>query len=105
MSRRATTSRRSSPGSPCRARNRSFRSGVTAVWSPYATKVRSGRGSGHFRLAEVSLNGFGGPNVLDDLLFDDLGPGWVDAARTRVTLPSNNGLDGTFRCCEAMILG
>lgn len=50
----------------------------------------------------IELSGFGHQNVLDELEFEDMGPGWND--RTRVSLPSNNGLIGTFRCESVIVL-
>jgi hypothetical protein len=52
----------------------------------------------------VELGGFGHQNVLDDLLFEDLGPGFVSASRIGVSLPSNNGLGGAFRCETVTVL-
>jgi hypothetical protein len=50
----------------------------------------------------VELDGFGPQNVLDDLVMED-----VTAAAGRqvqVTLPSNNGLAGSFRCRTVTVL-
>jgi hypothetical protein len=50
----------------------------------------------------VKLDGFGLQNVLDELLLED-----VDLAagrQVRVTLPSNNGLGGSFRCRSVTVL-
>jgi hypothetical protein len=50
----------------------------------------------------VELDGFRPQNVLDDLVMED-----VNAAAGRqvqVTLPSNNGLGGSFRCRAVMVL-
>ena len=52
----------------------------------------------------VELNGFGPQNVLDDLLIEDLGHGFATAARISVSLPSNNGLGGGFRCEHVTVL-
>lgn len=48
----------------------------------------------------VELDGFGPQNVLDDLLIEDRGSG-----RIAVSLPSNNGLSGSLRCEEVVVLG
>ena len=53
----------------------------------------------------VELDGFGPQNVLDDLVIEDLGPGFATAARISVSLPSNNGLGGAFRCEDITVLG
>lgn len=50
----------------------------------------------------VELDGFGPQNVLDDLVMED-----ADTAAGRqvqVTLPSNNGLGGSFRCRTVIVL-
>jgi hypothetical protein len=52
----------------------------------------------------VELDGFGPQNVLDDLLIEDLGAGFATAARISVSLPSNNGLAGAFRCEQVTVL-
>jgi hypothetical protein len=43
--------------------------------------------------------------VLDELVFDDLGGRAVGSARTKVELPSNNGLVGSFLCEYAIVTG
>jgi hypothetical protein len=53
----------------------------------------------------VELDGFGPQNVLADLLIEDLGPGFASAARISVSLPSNNGLSGSFRSEDVVVLG
>jgi Immunity protein 50 len=55
------------------------------------------------RVEAVELDGFGPQNVLDELVFEDLGPGWT--ARLGVALPSNNGLSGSFRCEQIIVIG
>jgi hypothetical protein len=52
----------------------------------------------------VELDGFGPQNVLDELVIKDLGPAAVGAAKISVSLPSNNGLGGSFRCEEVTVL-
>jgi hypothetical protein len=52
----------------------------------------------------LELGGFGPQNVLFDLYLRDAGPDAPSAARLEVELPSSNGLGGSFRCCEAMVL-
>jgi hypothetical protein len=52
----------------------------------------------------IELEGFGPQNVLDDLVFEDLGSKAPGAARMLVSLPSNNGLGGSFRCENAILL-
>jgi hypothetical protein len=50
----------------------------------------------------VELDGFGPQNVLDDLVLEE-----VDHAAGRqlqVTLPANNGMDGSFRCRAMTVL-
>jgi hypothetical protein len=50
----------------------------------------------------VELDGFGPQNVLDDLVLEE-----VDLASGRqlqVTLPANNGMDGSFRCRRLTVL-
>jgi hypothetical protein len=51
----------------------------------------------------VELDGFGRQNVLDDLILDDVASGTAWDASISVTLPSNNGLGGAFRC-ESVIV-
>ena len=50
----------------------------------------------------LEMDGFGPQNVLDDLVLDEVhlaaGP------QVQVTLPSNNGLAGTFRCRSVTVL-
>ncbi len=52
----------------------------------------------------VELDGFGRQNVLDDLVLDDPASGSATGASISVTLPSDNGLDGTFRCESVIVL-
>lgn len=52
----------------------------------------------------VGLDGFGPQNVLDDLVVGDCGNKAPGAARILVSLPSNNGRDGSFRREEAIVL-
>jgi hypothetical protein len=52
----------------------------------------------------VELDGFGPQNVLDDLVIEDLGQGVATASRLSVSLPSNNGLGGSFRCEDITVL-
>jgi hypothetical protein len=52
----------------------------------------------------TELDGFGPQNVLDDLVFEDLGSNAPGASRMLVSLPSNNGLCGSFRCENAIVL-
>jgi hypothetical protein len=52
----------------------------------------------------VELDGFGPQNVLDELVLEDLGSKAPGAARVGVSLPSTNGLGGTFRCEHAIVL-
>ena len=52
----------------------------------------------------VELSGFGPQNALDDLVIKDLGTAAAGAAKILVSLPSNNGLGGTFRCEEVTVL-
>jgi hypothetical protein len=52
----------------------------------------------------VELDGFGAQNVLDELVIDDRGPGFVSASRIVISLPSNNGLSGSFRCEYLIVL-
>jgi Immunity protein 50 len=50
----------------------------------------------------LEMDGFGPQNVLDDLVLEDVeSPG---GRRVQVTLPSNNGLGGTFRCRSVTVL-
>jgi hypothetical protein len=49
----------------------------------------------------VDLEGFGPQNVLDELLVEDLGTAWP--ARVGVSLPSNNGLVGSFQCAQVVV--
>lgn len=52
---------------------------------------------------QIDLKDFGPQNVLDELILEELRspPG---AAKTRVSLPSNNGLGGGFNCEETMVV-
>jgi hypothetical protein len=50
----------------------------------------------------LELNGFGPQNVLDDLRFDEVN--LAAGRQVQVTLPSNNGLDGSFRCRTVIVL-
>jgi len=52
----------------------------------------------------VELDGFGPQNVLWDLEIEDLGNGAPDSARLRVSLPASNGLAGSFRCEQALVV-
>ena len=52
----------------------------------------------------IELEGFGPQNVLDDLVFEDLGSNTPGASQMLVSLPSNNGLGGSFRCENAVVL-
>jgi Immunity protein 50 len=54
---------------------------------------------------EVELCELGPQNTLYELSLQDLGPRAPDAARTQVTLPASNGLDGSFRCEDVIVLG
>ena len=50
----------------------------------------------------LELDGFGPQNVLDDLVLEDV---HLAAGRqVQVTLPSNNGLGGAFRCRSVTVL-
>jgi hypothetical protein len=50
----------------------------------------------------LEMDGFGPQNVLDDLAIEEV---HLAAGRQlQVTLPSNNGLGGSFRCCTATVL-
>jgi Immunity protein 50 len=50
----------------------------------------------------VQLDGFGGQNVLDDLVIEEV---TLAAGRQlQVTLPANNGLTGVFRCDTALVV-
>jgi hypothetical protein len=51
----------------------------------------------------VELDGFGPQNVLDDLILEYL-PQPAAPARIAVSLPSNNGLGGSFRCEHVTVI-
>ncbi len=51
---------------------------------------------------EVELEGFGPQNVLDDLILDEVR--LAAGRQVEVTLPSNNGLVGSFRCRTVTVL-
>jgi hypothetical protein len=51
---------------------------------------------------EFVADGFGPQNVLDDLVLEEIH--LAGGPRVHVTLPSNNGLDGTFRCRSITVL-
>jgi hypothetical protein len=53
----------------------------------------------------VMFDGFGPQNVLDELMIEDVGSAAPGAARTVVSLPSNNGLEGTLRCERVIVVG
>jgi hypothetical protein len=50
----------------------------------------------------VELDRFGPQNVLDDLVMEDINVG--GGRQVEVWLPSNNGLDGSFRCRTVTVL-
>jgi hypothetical protein len=50
----------------------------------------------------LQIDGFGPQNVLDDLLLDEVHR--AAGRQIQVTLPSNNGLGGTFRCRSMTVL-
>ena len=50
----------------------------------------------------VELDGFGPQNILDDLILECLPPPATSPAPISVSLPSNNGLGGSFRCEQAL---
>jgi len=53
---------------------------------------------------DVELDGFGPQNVLFDLRIEDLGNRAPGRARLLVSLPSSNGLGGSFRCEAATVI-
>lgn len=52
----------------------------------------------------IVLDGFGPQNVLFDLELDDLGNDAPGSARILVSLPSSNGLGGSLRCEQVVVL-
>jgi hypothetical protein len=50
----------------------------------------------------VELDGFGPQNVLDDLVLEDVHS--AAGRQVQVTLPSNHGLGGSFRCRTVTVL-
>ena len=50
----------------------------------------------------LEIDGFGPQNVLDDLLLDEVHE--AAGRQIQVTLPSNNGLGGSFRCRSVSVL-
>jgi Immunity protein 50 len=50
----------------------------------------------------IELEGFGPQNVLDALVLEDVQ--LASERQVQVTLPANNGLDGTFRCRTVTVL-
>ncbi len=52
----------------------------------------------------VELDGFGPQNVLDDLVLERLPPPAASPAPITVSLPSNNGLGGSFRCEQVLVI-
>jgi hypothetical protein len=71
-------------------------------------RLRMGRhtlATSRFEGAEaIELDGFGRQHVLDDLEIHHLGETATTAARLLVDLPSNNGLGGSFRCQDAIVI-
>ena len=53
-------------------------------------------------IGAVELDGFGPQNVLDDLIMEDINA--AAGRQVHVTLPSNNGLGGSFRCRTVIVL-
>jgi hypothetical protein len=52
----------------------------------------------------VALGGFGPQNVLDDLVLKCRPPPAATPAPITVSLPSNHGLGGSFRCEQALVI-
>jgi hypothetical protein len=52
----------------------------------------------------VELDGFAPQNALDDILIEELGSHVATASRISVSLPSNNGLGGSLRCEDIVVL-
>jgi hypothetical protein len=55
------------------------------------------------RVESLRLDGFGPQNVLFDLELKDVNTG--SGTQIQVTLPSSNGLDGSFRCESIAVIG
>lgn len=55
-------------------------------------------------IEDVELDGFGPQNVLFDLVLRDFGGGGPSLAQVQVELPSSNGLGGSFRCRDVIVL-
>jgi hypothetical protein len=49
----------------------------------------------------VELDGFGPQNVLDDLVLEEVD--FAAGRQVKVTLPTNNGLGGCFRCRQVIV--
>lgn len=50
----------------------------------------------------LEMDGFGPQNVLDDLVLEDVN--LAAGRQVQVTMPSNNGLGGSFRCRSVAVL-
>lgn len=57
---------------------------------------------GFEEIEELEMDGFGPQNVLDDLLLEEVHQ--AAGRQIQVTLPSNNGLEASFRCRSVTVL-